>query len=262
MNRFWISGVALVAATTLAWAEAATQPSSSPAAAAATEPATRQSVDASAPLVPGNVELNTQRQRVGYLLGMKVASDIRKQGFDIDPATFTAAINDAFNNRPPRLSQAQLAETIAAIRREVEEKRTASNAAQAGLASKNLKAGQEFLAANAKKEGIVVLPSGLQYRIIKTGTGKQPTLTDTVLANYKGSLVDGTVFDSSEKNGGPVEFPVSGVIPGWTEALQKMHEGDHWQVFIPASLAYGENGPPPIGPNSTLIFDMELVHVK
>ena len=121
---------------------------------------------------------------------------------------------------------------------------------------KNLKDGEAFLAANAKKEGVKTLPSGLQYKVLKSGSGKTPKATDTVKTHYHGTLIDGTVFDSSVERGEPVEFPVNGVIPGWTEALQLMKEGDKWQLFVPAKLAYGERGAGgKIGPNSTLIFE-------
>jgi FKBP-type peptidyl-prolyl cis-trans isomerase FklB len=130
-------------------------------------------------------------------------------------------------------------------------------------AEKNKKDGAAFLAENKKKEGVVTLPSGLQYKIITQGTGNTPKATDTVTVNYRGSLVDGTEFDSSYKRGQPATFPVNGVIKGWTEALQLMKEGAKWQLFIPSDLAYGEKGAGNvIGPNATLIFDVELISAK
>ena len=126
----------------------------------------------------------------------------------------------------------------------------------------NLKAGEDFLAANAKKEGVKTTASGLQYKVIKSGSGPSPKPTDTVKVHYNGTLIDGTVFDSSIRRGSPATFPVNGVIPGWTEALQLMKVGDKWQLFIPAKLAYGEQGPGPIGPNATLIFDVELLGIE
>jgi len=131
------------------------------------------------------------------------------------------------------------------------------------LSEKNKADGEKFLAENAKKAGVKVLPSGLQYKVITTGTGKSPKATDTVTTQYKGTLIDGTEFDSSYKRGEPATFPVSGVIPGWTEALQLMKEGAKWQLFLPPNLAYGERGAGrDIGPNSTLIFEVELISVK
>jgi len=130
------------------------------------------------------------------------------------------------------------------------------------LAETNKKSGEVFLVENKKKDGVVNLPSGLQYKIIKAGTGTSPKAADTVTVNYKGTLVDGTEFDSSYKRGEPVTFPVGGVIPGWTEALQKMKVGSKWQLFIPASLGYGEKGAGNvIGPNATLIFEVELISI-
>ena len=121
----------------------------------------------------------------------------------------------------------------------------------------------DFLTANAKKEGVKVLPSGLQYKVIKSGSGKTPKATDSVKVHYHGTLIDGTVFDSSVDRGEPITFPVNGVIKGWTEALQLMKEGDKWQLFIPSDLAYGERGAPPkIAPNSTLVFEVELLAVE
>ena len=132
-----------------------------------------------------------------------------------------------------------------------------------GAADKNKKEGDAFLAANKAKPGVVTLPSGLQYKVIKEGTGQTPKATDTVTTNYRGTLIDGTEFDSSYKRNEPTSFPVNGVIRGWTEALQKMKVGSKWQLFIPADLAYGPNPQPgsPIGPNSVLIFDIELLGI-
>ena len=127
---------------------------------------------------------------------------------------------------------------------------------------KNKKEGEVFLAGNKKKEGVVTLPSGLQYKVIKNGNGKKPKLTDTVTTQYKGTLIDGTEFDSSYKRGQPASFQVNGVVAGWTEALQRMEEGAKWQLFVPAQLAYGERGAGPIGPHATLIFEIELISVQ
>ena len=131
------------------------------------------------------------------------------------------------------------------------------------LGETNKKAGEEFLAANKTKDGVVTLPSGLQYKILTAGTGPKPTLSDSVVCNYKGTLLDNTEFDSSYKRGQPATFPVGGVIKGWTEALQLMPVGSKWQLFIPPDLAYGPRGSgPTIGPSSTLIFEVELISIK
>jgi len=131
------------------------------------------------------------------------------------------------------------------------------------LGEKNKKEGSSFLAENQKKEGVKTLPSGLQYKVIKSGSGKKPKLDDTVTTHYRGSLIDGTEFDSSYRRGKPVTFPVNQVIPGWTEALQLMEEGAKWELFVPSNLAYGEKGAGnEIGPNATLIFEVELISVQ
>jgi FKBP-type peptidyl-prolyl cis-trans isomerase FklB len=136
-------------------------------------------------------------------------------------------------------------------------------AKEAEAGAKNIKAGEAFLAENAKKDGVKTTASGLQYKVVKSGSGKTPGLNDTVKVHYHGTLIDGTVFDSSVDRGEPVTFPVNGVIPGWTEALQLMKVGDKWQLVIPAKLAYGENGAGgKIGPNSVLQFDVELLAIE
>ena len=153
-----------------------------------------------------------------------------------------------------------MVEAFTAYQKELETQYEAKAKAEG---EKNLKAGEAFLAENGKKEGVVTLPSGLQYKVIAAGAGKKPTAKDTVSVHYRGTLIDGKEFDSSIGRGEPATFPVSGVIPGWTEALQLMQEGAKWQVFVPAKLAYGERGAGPmIGPNSTLIFDVELIKIK
>lgn len=141
------------------------------------------------------------------------------------------------------------------------ETQIASSGAQAQSQSSD--AGAAYLAANKAKSGVVTLPDGLQYKVLKQGQGEKPTDTDMVTVNYEGTLIDGTVFDSSYKRGEPATFPVNGVIPGWTEALKLMKPGSTWMLFIPASLAYGDNGAPPaIGPNQTLVFKVELIKVQ
>jgi FKBP-type peptidyl-prolyl cis-trans isomerase len=148
---------------------------------------------------------------------------------------------------------------LAAAAQEIRKKLAAQQAEKGAAAQKE---GEAFLAANKAKEGVVTLASGLQYKILKAGTGEKPTLDDTVMCNYKGTLVNGTEFDASEKHGGPATFPVKGVIAGWTEALQLMPAGSKWQLFVPSNLAYGPQGPGDIGPNATLIFEVELVSIQ
>lgn len=194
------------------------------------------------------------KQQVSYALGLNVGRDLKSDGIPIDPASFAAGISDVFSGAQPKLTDTQIRALMMRLQQEL-----AARAQAAG--TRNLQAGQAFLAANATKEGIQTTASGLQYRIVRPGVGATPTLADKVSCNYEGTLIDGTVFDSSYKRGRPAQFPVSGVISGWTEALQLMKVGAKWELFIPSDLAYGPNGPPSIGPNSTLIFTIELLDV-
>jgi FKBP-type peptidyl-prolyl cis-trans isomerase FklB len=158
------------------------------------------------------------------------------------------------------MTEQEVNETLTAFQKEMAAQQAERNKI---LVEKNKKEGEIFLAENKKKEGVVTLPSGLQYKVIKEGTGETPKLTDTVTVNYSGTLIEGTEFDSSYRRGQPATFPVKGVIAGWTEALQLMKVGSKWQLFIPSNLAYGERGAGrDIGPNTTLIFDVELLSIK
>jgi FKBP-type peptidyl-prolyl cis-trans isomerase FklB len=179
---------------------------------------------------------------------------------DVDPTVFGQGLNDALSGGKTLLTEAEVRTIITALQTEMKVK---LDAAQAQAAAKNKKDGEAFLAANKVKEGIVTLPSGLQYKILKAGTGRKPTLDDTVVCHYRGTLIDGTEFDSSYKRNQPATFPVKGVIKGWTEALQLMPAGSKWQLFIPSNLAYAERGAPAvIGPNAALIFEVELISIQ
>lgn len=203
-------------------------------------------------------KLETLKDKVSYAIGLDIGKDFKQQGMDIDASLVAQGIQDAVSGNPPLLTDQQLQEAITEFQKEMMAKQEAK---QKEAGEKNLQAGQAFLEENAKKEGVVTLPSGLQYQVDQEGTGPRPKAGDAVKVHYEGKLVDGTVFDSSLKRGEPATFPVTGVIPGWTEALQLMKQGAKWTVFIPASLAYGERGAGPIGPNSTLIFEVELLEV-
>ena len=197
-----------------------------------------------------------QKDKISYIIGMDIGTNLKKQSMDVDPAFLARGIKDALAGAKPMLTEKEIQETMAAFQREMMAK-------QQAMADKNKKEGEAFLAENKKKEGVKTLPSGLQYKVIKAGTGKKPKLTDNVTAHYRGTLIDGTEFDSSYKRGQPASFAVSNVIPGWTEALQLMGEGAKWQLFVPSNLAYGERGTGgPIGPNATLIFEVELISVQ
>lgn len=204
-------------------------------------------------------ELKTDKDKFSYALGMKIAENFRKQGLDLDPAVFAKAFGESFNGGKTALTDPQMDALLAAASQEIRKKQAAQQAEKGAAAQKE---GDAFLAANKTKEGVVTLPSGLQYKILKAGTGEKPTADDTVVCNYKGTLVNGTEFDASEKHGGPATFPVNRVIAGWTEALQLMPVGSKWQLFVPSNLAYGANGPGDIGPNATLIFEVELVSIQ
>jgi len=206
------------------------------------------------------IELKDLRDKVSYSIGMNIGQDFKRQGIDLDPDLIAQAIKDVTKGSPLLLTEEQVKEAITAFQKELEVKMEAK--AKADL-EKNSKAGAAFLTENAKKEGVVTLPSGLQYKVLTPGTGKKPAAADTVTVHYRGTLIDGTEFDSSFKRNEPATFPVSGVIPGWTEALQLMQEGAKWQLVIPAALAYGERGAgQQIGPNSTLVFEVELLKVQ
>jgi len=200
------------------------------------------------------------KEKLSYTLGVNTGKNIQQQSIDIDPDQFAKGMKDALSGAKPALSDEEMLQAIMALQKDMQEKQLAKMQA---LAEENKKKGEAFLAENKKKEGVKILPSGLQYKIIKNGKGKSPKITDTVTANYKGTLIDGTEFDSSYKRGQPAKFPLKGVIPGWIEALKLMKVGSHWQIFIPPSLAYGEQGPGgPIGPNETLIFEIELLKIN
>ena len=208
-----------------------------------------------------DVVLKTQKDKVSYSIGMDIGMTFKNQSIEVDPAILSRGIKDSMTGQKPLMTEQEIRDTIAAFQKEMTAKQQ-ELAKQ--MEEKNKKEGEAFLAENKKKEGVKTLPSGLQYKVMKAGTGKKPKATDTVTTNYRGTLVDGTEFDSSYKRGKPATFPVNGVIPGWTEALQLMEEGAKWQLFIPSNLAYGERGTPggPIGPNATLIFEIELISIQ
>lgn len=204
-------------------------------------------------------ELKTDKDKFSYALGMFYGENSRNQGLDLDSAVFAKAFAEAFNTGKTTMSEDDMRAVLMAASQEIGKKQAALQAAKAQQAQAE---GEKFLAENKTKEGVVALPSGLQYKILKQGTGEKPTLEDTVVCNYRGMLINGKEFDASDKHGGPASFPVKGVIAGWTEALQLMPMGSKWQLFVPSNLAYGPQGPPDIGPNATLIFEVELVSIQ
>jgi FKBP-type peptidyl-prolyl cis-trans isomerase FklB len=207
-----------------------------------------------------NLVLKSQKDKISYVIGMDMGSNFKKQSIDIDPDILVRGIKDGFSGGKSLLTEQEVLEITTAFQKEMMAKQEELNKK---LGEKNKKEGEVFLAENKKKEGVKTLPSGLQYKVIKAGTGKKPKLTDTVTTNYRGTLIDGTEFDSSYRRGQPASFPVNGVIPGWTEALQLMEEGAKWQLFVPPNLAYGDRGAGrQIGPNATLIFEVELISIQ
>jgi FKBP-type peptidyl-prolyl cis-trans isomerase FklB len=205
------------------------------------------------------MEFKDLNQKASYAIGADIASNIKRQGVELDPKAIVAGITDTFAGKT-QLTDAEMKSVLEEFRTQMMAQ-TETRKKVAG--EKNLKDGEAYLAANAKKEGVKSTKTGLQYKVLKEGKGKTPTAADSVKVHYHGTLIDGSVFDSSVERGEPISFPVGGVIAGWTEALQLMKEGDKWQLTIPSKLAYGEQGPGgKIGPNSTLIFDVELLAVE
>ncbi|MGA8638588.1 MAG: FKBP-type peptidyl-prolyl cis-trans isomerase [Candidatus Sulfotelmatobacter sp.] len=247
---------------------AATTPSASPAPATspkAQTPATKaHSATAARKTSAAPLVLKTEKDKFSYALGMNTAKrmgeGLKKQSVPFDPAIFVRGMKDGFAGGKMLLTDDEAQAVLTAMQKQVHEQQQAK-IEQA--AEGNKKEGEAFLAANKSKEGVVTLPSGLQYKILTAGTGPKPTTSDSVVCNYRGTLINGTEFDSSYKRGQPATFPVTGVIKGWTEALQLMPVGSKWQLFIPADLAYGDRGAgADIGPGSTLIFEIELLSIK
>jgi FKBP-type peptidyl-prolyl cis-trans isomerase FklB len=207
------------------------------------------------------VELKTQKDKASYAIGVNIGRSMKKDNVDIDPGVLARGIKDAFAGSKLLLTDEDAQAALATLKNDVQKHQQEQHQV---AVEKNKQEGDSFLVANKAKPGVVALPSGLQYRIIQPGSGPKPTASDTVVCNYKGTLVDGTEFDSSYKRGQPATFPVGQVIKGWTEALQLMPVGSKWELVIPPSLAYGERGTQggPIGPNETLVFEVELVSIQ
>ena len=203
------------------------------------------------------VKLDDAKQRISYTIGLNIGRDFTSQGVEVDTTALMAGVRDGLGGQKPRLTDEQMMAEVKSFREGMIAKQEAK---QKAMAAKNKADGEAFLAKNAKEQGVVVRDSGLQYKVLKEGTGVQPKADSVVSVHYRGTLLDGTEFDSSYERKEPLILPVGGVIPGWTEALPLMKEGAKWQLFIPAALAYGEEGAPPaIGPNAVLIFEVELL---
>ncbi len=213
-----------------------------------------------APAAFGATTLKTDADKVSYMIGYQIGSNFKRDGLDVDLNMLNNGLKEALAGTKSPLSPEESQKLMAELQKNLQTKMEAKQKAEG---EKNAAAGKKFLEDNAKKDGVKTLPSGLQYKILAEGKGDSPKATDTVKTNYKGTLIDGTEFDSSYKRGQPATFPVNGVIKGWTEALQVMKPGAKWQLFVPSDLAYGPRGAGElIGPNSTLVFEVELLEIE
>ncbi len=204
--------------------------------------------------------LKTQKEKISYIIGTDIGKNLKKQSIDVNPELLFKGIKDAFAGDTFLLTDQEIQEVMGAFQQEMIAKQSEKKGM---IAAANKKEGEAFLDTNKKKDSVITLPSGLQYKVVVEGSGKTPTVNDTVTTHYRGMLIDGTEFDNSYKRGEPTTFPVNGVIAGWTEALQHMKAGSKWKLYIPSNLAYGDRGAGQlIGPGATLIFDIELISVK
>jgi FKBP-type peptidyl-prolyl cis-trans isomerase len=207
------------------------------------------------------------KDKVSYSIGVDIGRTLQRLQLDLNQDALKQGISDILGNKPTALSDQELQQTLQAFQQQMMQKQQATIAKKQeemkSTAEKNKADGKKFLEENAKKPGVKTLPSGLQYKVVKEGTGEKPKDSDVVETNYRGTLIDGKEFDSSEKNGGPVSFPVNGVIKGWTEALKLMPVGSKWEIYVPSELAYGDEGAgEDIAPGSTLVFQVELLRIK
>jgi FKBP-type peptidyl-prolyl cis-trans isomerase len=221
---------------------------------AAPETPTQQQSNADIPGLP------TQKDKVSYAIGMNLGKGLGHDSIDVDPNVILQGLKDGLAGGKTLMTDEQVQATITQLQTQVQQQMAARRQQDAVT---NQKAGDAFLAANKTKPGVVALPSGLQYKVVKEGTGPKPTAADVVKCNYRGTSIDGKEFDSSYSRGEPTKFPVKGVIKGWTEALQLMPVGSKWELYVPADLAYGERGAGGvIGPNQTLVFEVELLSIE
>jgi FKBP-type peptidyl-prolyl cis-trans isomerase FklB len=259
----FLAGTLMLAGTSKAQDAPAATPAPGPAMKAAqTPPAkTGQGTAAKKP-GPAPLVLKTPKDKESYAIGLNIGKGLHKDAVDVDPAILLRGLKDALAGGKTLMTDDEAKAAMVALQADLRKKQDAKMAI-AGDANK--KEGDAFLAENKTKEGVITLPSGLQYKILKEGTGPKPTAKDSVVCNYKGTLLDNTEFDSSYKRGQPATFPVGQVIKGWTEVLQLMPVGSKWEVFVPSDLAYGARGAgpgAPIGPNATLIFEIELLSIQ
>ena len=243
--RKTLTATAVAAAMSVASASFAQAPAAAPAA-----PVANKAIDA---------KFKSEKEKFGYLVGTKVGENLSQIKDEVDQAALVAALQESLKGVKPKLTPEELNQ----VNQEFMQKhQAAAMAKRAEEAKKNQADGDAFLAKNKAKAGVKTTASGLQYEVIKEGTGAKPKATDTVKVEYLGTKIDGTKFDASADHGGPATFPLNGVIPGWTEGVQLMPVGSEYKLYVPSKLAYGENAPPQIGPNATLIFDVTLVSIE
>ena len=273
MQKLSIFVLSIVATGALFWSSAQAQQAPAPGAqnppakassqgpaAPAKGPGTAKSGQASSRQTPAALTLNTPKDKLSYSIGMNIGKSLKRDDVDVDTAVLLRAIQDVLGGGNLLMTDQEAQSILTNLQADVRKKQEQE---MQQAAETNKKEGDAFLAANKSKDGIVALPSGLQYKILQEGTGPKPTAADTVTVNYRGTLVNGTEFDSSYKRGQPSSFPVGGIIKGWTEALLLMPVGSKWQLFIPPDLAYGpRQASPAIGPNSTLLFEVELLSIQ
>jgi FKBP-type peptidyl-prolyl cis-trans isomerase FklB len=265
MKKPFTAAVTLVAAgmmllgNVMAQQTPASNPQQAPAAKAQKAPAAKPKQTPAAKS-QGVLALKTQKEKASYAIGLNIGKSLHKDSVDVDPNILLRGLKDALAGGKTLLTDEEAKAAMIVLQNDLRKKQ----AEKMQLAGEtNRKEGEAFLAANKTKEGIVTLASGLQYKILKEGTGPKPSASDSVVCDYRGTLLDNTEFDSSYKRGQPATFPVGGVIKGWTEALQLMPVGSKWQLFVPSELAYGERGAgADIGPNATLIFEVELLSIQ
>ena len=247
---------------------AATTPPASPSSASSAKAQTpaAKAHSATAAKTQAPLTLKTQKEKFSYALGMKMGQNLGKQSVPVDPAILARGLKDGMAGGKTLLTDDEAQAALKAVQDDLRAKQQAkmqeAEEANKKVAEANKKEGEAFLAENKGKDGVVTLPSGLQYKILTAGTGPKPSTSDSVVCNYRGTFINGTEFDSSYKGGQPLTFPVTGVIKGWTEALQLMPVGSKWQLFVPSDLAYGDHGRPGIAPASTLIFEVELLSIE
>ncbi len=263
MQKSWATKMNLLAAGIVLLGSAAAQQTSATGTQttppAKAKPSTTTHKSATAAAKPKPLELVTDKDKQSYAIGLNVGKSLHRDSIEVEPKLVLQGIEDALGDGKLLLTDDQIRTVMTELQTQVRQQQEAKRLA---LAESNKKEGAAFLAANATKEGVVTLPSGLQYKILTAGTGPKPTATDSVVCNYRGTLLDNTEFDSSYKRGQPMTINVGGVIKGWTEALQLMPVGSKWQLFIPPDLAYGDRGQGPGGPNATLIFEVELLSIQ